>query len=87
MGGKKRANGRQGPIDIPHPTVGTIDPFPMGGYNYLLYSQRSIEAQRNTSICMITPLLVQPTRDHRCQADPNELPVIEHGRSSKQQIA
>ena len=29
-GQKKRANGRQGPIDIPRPTVGTIDPIPVG---------------------------------------------------------
>lgn len=30
IGEKKRANGRQGPIDIPRPTVGTTDPIPVG---------------------------------------------------------
>jgi hypothetical protein len=30
IGERKRANGRQGPIDIPHTTVGTIDSYPMG---------------------------------------------------------
>lgn len=28
--GEKYPNYRQGPIDIPHPTTGTIDPFPVG---------------------------------------------------------
>ena len=38
---KKRANGRQGPTDILRPTVGTIDPIPVGRCNCLPHSWRS----------------------------------------------
>ena len=37
-----RADGCQGPVDIPHPTAGVIDPFPMRDYNCPLCSPRSI---------------------------------------------